>query len=110
MLQVAQRAGIVERMDVAGDEVGERARLGAPDRVLGQQRRLGLRLIQIFDDGERLQQMLAARRDQNWHAHLRIDGAEFRPLVVAAVLDQVNRRRLIGDALEIKRDAHAIRR
>src|SRR5580704_10609520 len=110
VLQVAQRAGIVERMDVAGDEVGERARLGAPDRILGQQRRLGMRLIEIFDDGERLQQMLAAWRHQHRHAHLRIDGAEFRPLVVAAVLDQVNRRRLIAYALEIERDAHTKRR
>src|ERR1700733_7936076 len=109
VLQVAQRADIVEWMDVAGDEVGERARLGASDRVLGQQRRLGLRLGEIFDDGERLQQMLAARRDQHRHAHLRIDGAEFRPLVVAAFLDQMDRRRLVGDALEIERDAHAIR-
>src|SRR5579864_233631 len=97
-------------MDIAGDKVGERAHLGPRDRVLGQQRRLGLRLIEIFDDGERLQQTLAARRLQHRHPHLRVDGAEFRPLVVAAVLDQMNRHRLVGNALEIERDAHAIGR
>ena len=53
---------------------------------------------------------LAVVGDQRRHAHLRIDGAKFRPPVVAAVLDQMNGRRLVGQAFEIERDAHAIRR
>ena len=107
-LEIAQRADIVERMDIAGDDLRQRPHLRARDRILRQQRRLGMGLVEIFDDGERLDQHLACRRDQRRHAHLRIDRAEFRPPVVAAVLDQMDRHGLVGDALEIERDAHAV--
>ena len=63
-LEVTQRSDIVERMDIAGDDVGERANLGPRDRIFRQQRRIGLRLLKIFDDGERLDQHVAGRRDE----------------------------------------------
>ena len=109
-LQVTQRADIVKWMDVAGDDFGDSARLRPRDRILRQQRRLRMRLVEIFDDGERLDQHVAGRHNQSRHAHLRVDGAEFGPPVMAAFLDQVHRHRLVGEALEIERDAHAISR
>ena len=78
--------------------------------ILGQERRLGMRLVQIFDDGERLDQRVAGGRDQNRHPHLRIDRAEFGPPVVAAVLDEMNGDGVVGEALETERDAHAVSR
>ena len=41
-------------MNVAGDQLRQRAHLGAVDRVARQQRRLRMDLVEIFDDGERL--------------------------------------------------------
>jgi len=45
--EVAQHAQIVDRMDVAGDELGEPAHACAVGRMTREQRRLGLRLRDI---------------------------------------------------------------
>ena len=50
-----QHAQIVDRVDVAGDRLRERADPRAPSRIARQQRRRGMGLIEIFDDGERLE-------------------------------------------------------
>src|ERR1700758_4352793 len=66
-----------------------------------------MRFVEIFNDGKRLNQNVAARCDQGWHPHLRIDCAKLGRFVMAAILDQMHRRRLVADALQIKRNAHA---
>ena len=97
-------------MDVAGDHLRERAHLRAFQRVARQQRRLRMDLVEIFDDGERLDQHVAGIELQRRHPHLRVDRAEFRLLVEAALLLQVDRDRLVGQALEVERDAYPIGR
>src|ERR1700722_4915209 len=65
VLEIEQRRRIVERMDVAGDRLGDRAHVRGRDRVRRQQRRLGMRLVEVLDDGERLRQHAPA------HPHAR---------------------------------------
>ena len=48
--EVAQYAQIVDRVDVAGDDIGERADPRPIGRVFWQQRRLRIELVEIFDD------------------------------------------------------------
>src|SRR5215471_8807676 len=110
VFQITQRAGIVQRVNIAGNQLGEPAHTGARDRVLWQKWGLRMRFVEIFDDGERLDQNVAALGDQDRYAHLRIDRAELRQFVVAAILDQMNRRRVVADALQIQRNAHAVGR
>src|SRR5215472_7225659 len=69
-----------------------------------------MRFVEIFDDGKRLDQRVAVRGDQDRYAHLRIDRAKLRQLVMAAILDQMNRRCVVADALQIERNAHAVGR
>ena len=57
--EIVQRHEIVQRMDVAGDDLREGAHLRALDRVGGEERGLGVDLVEIFDDRERLEQHLA---------------------------------------------------
>src|SRR5262249_42524194 len=108
VFQISKRRGIVEWVNIAGDQLGERADTGASDRIFRQQRRLRMRFIEGFNDGKRLDQHLVFRSNKKPHAHLRINRSKSRQLIVTAVLDQVNRQRLVADALEIKGDAHAI--
>ena len=51
----------------------EGAHLGAAQRILWQQRRLGMGLVQPFDDGERLGQHRAGIVLQRRHQPLRVD-------------------------------------
>jgi len=70
---------------------------------LGEKRRLGMRLVEILDDSQRLDQHVAGRRYQRGDPHLRIHRAEFRTPVMAAVFHEVNGRGLVGYTLEIER-------
>ena len=63
--------------------------------------------LQIIHDRQRLHQDFAVIELQRGHARLRIDGAELRPELRAAIAGKVNRHAVIGDALEIERDAGA---
>src|SRR5580658_2090060 len=110
VFQITQRGRIVQRMNLAGDDLCERAHLCTRNRILGQERWVRVRFVEILDDGERLNQRLTGICDESRHLHLRIDRAIFRPPVVAAVLDQMNGYGLVGETFEIERDAHAIRR
>ena len=67
-----------------------------------------MRLVEIFDDGERLDQNLISRCDQGRHPHLRIDHLILGPPMVAAVLDQMDRYRVVGEPLEVERNTNAI--
>src|SRR5258705_9427529 len=108
VLQIEQRADIVERMDVAGDHLGERAHMGTFDRVCRQQRRLGMDLVEILDDGQRLDQHVAARKRHCRHAALRIEGAELGRVLSAAALGEMDRLHFIGETLEVERDPRPV--
>ena len=60
MRQVAQNPQIVDWVDVASDDFGERAHPCAIGRFPGQQGRIGISLVEIFDDRERLDERPAA--------------------------------------------------
>src|SRR5450432_3511038 len=64
-----------------------------------------MRLVEIFDDGERLQQHLAAVQRERRHPPLWIDGPIFRRVLAPAVLGEMYRCGVEGDALEVERDA-----
>ena len=97
-LQVVQRHQIVQRMDVAGDDLRNGAHLRALDRDRpGSSGGSRIDLVEIFDDRERLQQHLAGGERERRHALLRIDRAEFLAPLPAAVARQVHRL-LVGAA------------
>src|SRR4051812_14218463 len=48
--------------------------------------------------------------DEHRHELLRIHGAELRPMLLAAVADEMHRNLLVVETLEVQRDAHAVRR
>src|SRR5262245_35639375 len=50
--EVAERPNVVERVDIAGDDLRKRARLGPRNRVPRKQRRAWMGLVEIFDDSE----------------------------------------------------------
>ncbi len=109
VFQIAKRTKIVHRMDIAGDDIRQRTHVCTRDRVFRQERRLWLDLFEILNDGERLDEYLAVRRVSA--SGTRICGLTARYSGLAmppAILDQMDRDRLVGDALEIERDAHAI--
>src|SRR5260370_243930 len=74
-------------------------------RVGGEQGRLRLGLVEIFDDGERLNQHFAIVDLQRRHQALRLQREIIRPALL--VLAQMDRRLLVTNALEIERDPHA---
>src|SRR6202023_872624 len=82
----------------------EPAHPGPRLRIGGQQRRLRTRLVEIFENGQRLEQ-LDVTVDQGWNHHLRID----RPVrgVELIALFEVQKAVLPRDALQVERDAHA---
>ena len=60
-LEVLQRNKIVEGMNVAGNELCNRPRFGPTERIRWQQRRIGMNVVKIFDDRERLREHLTTR-------------------------------------------------
>src|SRR5271166_5585805 len=110
VLEIAQRPHIVERMDVAGDHLRNRAHLRTFHALARQQRRVGMHLIEIFDDGKRLNEHIAAIELERGHPHLRVDGAKLRLPVESAFLLQVDGDHVGDEALEVERDANPIGR
>src|SRR5262252_1634734 len=106
--QIGERSGIVERVDVAGDDLRYGAYPRPFDRVLRQQRRVGVDLIEIFDDGKRLQQHVAIVQREHRHPLLRIYGTKFRRMLPAAIAGQMNRYGLELKALEVQCDARTV--
>src|SRR5450756_3075163 len=65
-----------------------------------------MRLVEIFENGERLEQHRAVVLDQRRQRHHRIDLA--KGVLALLALHQVDVDHLVGrDALEVERDAHA---
>src|SRR5713226_9613348 len=90
LLQVAPYPGNDQGMAICGCDQGEAAHARAAAWILGQQRRLGMRLLEVLQDGERLEQRRPwLVEDQRRHHPLRID----REIVVAVLLavEQVDR-------------------
>jgi hypothetical protein len=61
-----------QRVRVGDVDQGEPAAPGPCGRVFGQQRRLGVFFIEVFEDRQRLEQLRIAV-DQRRHHHLRVD-------------------------------------
>mmetsp|Transcript_21958 Transcript_21958/g.86125 ORF Transcript_21958/g.86125 Transcript_21958/m.86125 type:complete len:369 (-) Transcript_21958:4452-5558(-) len=104
VLQIAQHAQIVQRMDVTADVLGQRPHLGPGDRILRQQRRLGLHLVQILEDSHGLAQPAAVIQHQGRHqmGHLLVR----KGLGELLVAGQMDGRIVIVHALEREADAH----
>src|SRR5262249_20340747 len=96
-----------QRMRVAGDDLRETTHACPRARLLRQERRLRMGLVEILDDGERLEQHRPVTVDQRRQHHLRIDLAV--ALLALLALHEVDVNHLVrDDALEVERDAHAI--
>ena len=96
-------------MDVAGDLQRDAAHASARDAILRQQRRVGVRLVQVFDDRQRLREHGRIVHRQRRHQALRIQ----REIILRALIAhaQVHVDALVGhDALEVQRDANAVGR
>src|SRR5688572_16823754 len=104
--QVIQHAQVLQRMDVAGDAERHAAHHGATDEVLRQDRRIGVRLFEIFDDRERLAEGAVLVHERG-HEALRVHLAIGIAVLLAAVTDQVHRHGAVGNALVRERDAYA---
>src|SRR5919198_6482489 len=104
-LQMLQHAQIVERMDLAGDEVGERAHARACDRLARQERWYRMPFLQPLDDGERLHKAPAIVELEGGQQRLRI---HFDVLALTMLaLRKVHEHRLVTEALQIERNANA---
>src|SRR5512145_1232487 len=89
-------------MDLAGDEEREAAHARAARRVARKQRRLGMRLVQVFDDRERLGQFEPVGKQSRQKA-LRVFAGVFRLSVLA--FGEMNEHGLVGEAFQIERNA-----
>ncbi|MNU03000.1 hypothetical protein D3C72_2468820 [compost metagenome] len=77
MLQVFQHAQVVQRVGVASDAERQIPHACAADGIGRQQRRLGMRFFEVFDDGERLSDDRIAideRGHQRRRIHLAVIG------------------------------------
>src|SRR5271165_6683903 len=93
-----------QRMRVGHVDQCEPAHPGPCLRICGQQRRLRVLLLEIFENSQRLEE-LDVTVDQGWDHHLRIDRAVRIGELIA--LFEVQKAVLPRDALQVERDAHA---
>ena len=96
--QVLAHAVVVERVQVAGDELREGPRLRPPNGVGGKQRRPRMRLLKVFEDCAGLGDDMLAHA-QRRHKPLRVDR------LVLAGAERPNRNVLVIQTLEVQRDA-----
>src|SRR5207302_1427618 len=105
MLEVFAYARHQEGMGFASDDLRKRAHPGPGPRRRWQERGLRVCLIQIFHDGEGLEQRWSVIVDKSRKEHLRIDRAE-RGLTLRA-LHQIDIDDLVRyKSLEIERNAN----
>jgi hypothetical protein len=105
-VQATQNPQIVERVDIAGDDLGERANPRPIRRPVGQEGRFGMGFVEIFDDRQRLNEDLPAVLDGGDEA-LGVEGEIGGLFLIAAA--PMDKRALIGKAFEIEGDADAER-
>ena len=104
--QILEHPQVVEGVNFACNALCHGTNMRASDRVVRQQRRIGLRFVQVLDDGHRLRKALAVvfeQRDQPVRRHCR----EGTALVVAP--GDLHRLVVVRQPLEVQRDAHAKR-
>ncbi|GCC44665.1 hypothetical protein chiPu_0028479, partial [Chiloscyllium punctatum] len=93
-----------QRMALAGDHQRQSTHPGAAERIGRQQRRVGIGLVEIVDDRERLEQHGAVVDHQRRQRHLRIDLAiGVSAMRVRIEIDEYDFGR---HALEVERDPH----
>jgi hypothetical protein len=102
--KVAQHPQIIDRMDVAGDNLCERADPSPIGRVLSQQGRLGIGLVEILDDRQRLDQCPVAIYQRRYQS-LGIDGEIIGLGLVVA--PQMDRGGFVFEIFEIEGDSDA---
>ncbi|MPL83874.1 hypothetical protein SDC9_29833 [bioreactor metagenome] len=105
-LDPGQNAKVRDRMHLAGKREGQGADMGARLLALGQERRGGAGLLEIFEDRERLRQQMAIDR-QRRHQPLRIDPQMGGGALCAG--DQIDQHPGEGHALQPERDPHPVR-
>src|SRR5207302_2020948 len=81
---------------------------GARQRVLRHEARLGIFLVEILDDRERLREARAVVELKSGKQRLRVDFPVWRGPVLAR--GKVHELRLVLQPLQVQRDAHAERR
>src|SRR5204862_159125 len=91
---------------LAGDDLRERAHMGAVERSHRQQLGPGVNLVQVFDDRERLGQQATAVLERGDEA-LGVD--RLVALFEVLALGQAHARLLVRQALVVERDANAER-
>src|SRR5262249_39597746 len=106
--EVLQSDEIVERMNVASNHLCDRSRFRATKRVHRQQRRLGMNVIEIFDDRQRLSQYFATRQLKRRHPRLGIYGTKFRRVLPAPIFCWMDGHYLVRKALKVWRYTDSI--
>src|SRR5689334_16289884 len=104
-LQMLQHAQVVQRMDLARDQIGDGTHPRARERFLRNERWRRVLFVQPLDDGERLDEARAVvefeRRQERLRVYLGV------PAFAVLPLRQVHEHRLVGDAFKVERDANA---
>src|SRR5262245_54868520 len=100
-----QHAQVVQRMDLARDQIRERAHACLSQGLVWQERRPRVPLLEIFHDGERLAEARAVVELEGREQGLRVHPAVLLRAMLA--LCQMNEHRLVGEPLEVKGDADA---
>ena len=107
-LQVGEHPQVVERMDVAGDGERHRAHGRAILCTARQQRRLGMSLLEVLADRQRLREHVAVVLERRYES-LRIELQVVAVPLLATVAQQVLRHRLVAESLEVQCDPHPVR-
>ena len=106
VLEVFEHPEIVQRVEVAGDHLGQRPDPAPRRRALGQEGRRRMGLVEVFEDRHGLDQCGVAIFEHR-HQLLRIEGREGVGELRAAILQQVHRGALGHDPLEVQADTDA---
>jgi hypothetical protein len=106
--QFVERTDIVKWMDVAFDNGRDAARLGALSGIGWKKRRLGDRLLKIFQNGRGLGQRRSIVLLEHGNPRLGIDGPERRQEMLASVAYQMYGNAFVGDAFESQTDTNAL--
>ena len=106
-LEVTRGAGVLQRLDVARDDLRQHPHARAIDSIARNQPVIGKDFIEVFDDGERLREPLAIV-DERGHTALRIDLAIGGGELIAAFVHEVDGMQRVRQRLEIESDAYAI--
>ena len=100
---------VVQRMNIAADDRCYGAVPGARFEIARQQRRLRIALLEVLDDGRRLDKYGSVIRTQARDPRLRVHGAVVGAMLLTAVTQQMNGNMPAVQPLEFEHDAYAVR-